>query len=73
MTYFPLPSKPVKPVFPAFICLCVRTLWLLGSGILWTWGDSNPRPNSLTSVTLRFSVLWFVKLSIWLILLHSPS
>lgn len=34
---------------------------------MWTWGESNPRPNSLTSVTLRFFSEVFVDISCILI------
>lgn len=59
MSYFPLPSKPVKPKIGKFLyCKKVIPYYLLPKehSLMygWTWGESNPRPNSLSWDTLRF-------------------
>ena len=67
MSYFLLLSKPFKPVLKrmrvyTWRVIEVYTIPIRGIGLLspshplWTWGESNPRPNSFFSDTLRFSL-----------------
>ena len=61
MSYFLLSSKPIKPMRQLFPHVAGKNTSFTGwcsaaekPRLLWTWGDSNPRPNSLSWDTLRF-------------------
>ena len=49
MSYFPLPSKPIKPIMYRWSRYTRGTTTyetLYPYAVLWTWGDSNTRPTA---------------------------
>ena len=52
MSYFPLLSNPVKPVYGRFVFYVLQgtphrpTTLVIAQSTKWTWRDSNPRPTA---------------------------